>query len=215
MKTIDVRQEIITTACDFNISGLSVGTSGNISVRVEQGFIITPTGMTYAEIKPEDLVLCHPDGKIISGDRLPSSELPFHVALYKTYKHINAIVHVHSPYASGIACTRKSIPAFHYMVAVAGGDTIPCADYATFGSDQLSENVVNVLRDRKACLLANHGMVATGDTIESTYKLAQEVEDLARQYWISLQSGSPVILDDDEMKINVAKFQSYGKQGDN
>ncbi|MCK5499364.1 MAG: class II aldolase/adducin family protein, partial [Gammaproteobacteria bacterium] len=122
------------------------------------------------------------------------------------------IVHVHSDYATGIACTRQDIPAFHYMVARAGGDSIRCAEYATFGTDALSQNAVKALQGRNACLLANHGMIALGESIDSAYKLAEEIENIAKQYCISKQLGEVVLLDSDEMKINLEKFKTYGKQ---
>jgi len=212
MDSLNVRQEIISTACDFNVSGISTGTSGNLSVRHENGFLITPTGLAYNDLKPEDIILCDPKGKVILGRLIPSSEWPFHVAIYAARNDVNAIVHVHSPYATGLACTRKPIPAFHYMVAIAGGNSIPCSEYATFGSDELAKNVVAALTGRTACLLANHGMVAVGDSIATAYKLAQEVEALAKRYCISLQFGNPVLLDDKEMETNIEKFHRYGKQ---
>lgn len=212
MDSLDIRNEIIYTACDFNESGISFGTSGNLSARYEEGFLITPTGLAYSDLKPDDIILCDSNGKVLSGDLIPSSEWPFHTAIYAARNDVNAIVHVHSPYATGLACTRKPIPAFHYMVAVAGGDSIPCADYATFGTNELSKNVVATLTDRNACLLANHGMVAVGHSISSAYKLANEVEALAKQYCISLQLGGPVLLDDAEMETNIEKFHRYGKQ---
>ena len=212
MNSTELQQEIITTVCDFNVSGISVGTSGNLSARYEDGFLITPTGVAYNDLRPEDIVMCDLYGGVLSGALLPSSEWPFHAAIYSQREEVNAIVHVHSPYATALACNRKPIPAFHYMVAVAGGDQIPCAEYATFGTDELSNNVVSVLSGYKACLLANHGMVAVGHTVASAYKLAHEVELLAKQYCMSLQFGEPVLLDDAEMQINVEKFKTYGKQ---
>ena len=212
MNLTELQQEIIATAYDFNISGLSVGTSGNLSARHEDGFLITPTGVAYSDLRPEDIVLCDLHGRVVSGVLRPSSEWPLHAAIYTEREDVNAIVHVHSPYATGLACNRKAIPAFHYMVAVAAGDQIPCAEYATFGTDELSNNVVSVLSDYKACLLANHGMVAVGDTVASAYKLAHEVELLAKQYCISLQFGEPVLLDAAEMQTNIEKFKMYGKQ---
>ncbi len=212
MASIRLKREIIATACDFNPSGLSVGKSGNISVRCDEGFLITPTGLAYTKLRIDDLVQCAYDGSVLEGGRLPSSEWPFHAAIYQAREDVNAIVHSHSPYATALACNRQPIPAFHYMVAIAGGDTIACAEYATFGSQALSENVVAALADRNACLLANHGQVAVGDTVEETYNLAHEIESLAKQYSLSLQSGKPVLLDANEMETNLEKFRDYGKQ---
>ncbi len=207
-----LRKEIILTAQSFNKTGLGVGTSGNLSARIEGGFLITPTGVPYEELKAEFVPVLDFNGNVISGELKPSSEWPFHKAIYAVRDEINAIVHVHSPYATGIACTRQDIPAFHYMVAVAGGDSIRCASYATFGTEQLSINALQALAGRKACLLANHGMIALGENLKSAFKLAQEIEVLAQHYWICRQAGSPVLLDDEEMRINLEKFETYGKQ---
>lgn len=212
MASQQLREDIITHARDFEASGLSVGKSGNISARCDSGFVITPTGFAYADLQPVDLAWCNMDGSLHDGDWAPSSEWPFHAAIYQTREDINAIVHCHSPYATAIACNRKSIPAFHYMVATVGGNSINCADYATFGSNELSRNAVKALANRKACLLANHGQVATGNTVADAYQLAKEVEALARQYCISLQLGEPVLLDDEEMARNMEKFKHYGRR---
>jgi len=209
MNPSKLRKQIIETAIAFNTSGLSVGTSGNLSVRTSQGFLITPTGIPYIQLKEADIVEMDLQGNVIQGDLKPSSEWHFHQGIYQAREEINAIVHVHSDYATGIACTRQDIPAFHYMVAKAGGDSIRCAEYATFGSEALSENTVKALQGRDACLLANHGMI-----VHSAYKLAEEVENIAKHYWISKQSGEPVLLDEKEMELNIEKFRIYGKQSD-
>ena len=212
MNPSKLRKQIIETAIAFNTSGLSVGTSGNLSVRTPQGYFITPTGIPYIQLKEADIVEMDLKGNIIHGDLKPSSEWQFHQGIYQAREEINAIVHIHSDYATGIACTRQDIPAFHYMVAKAGGDSIRCAEYATFGSEALSENAVKALEDRRACLLANHGMIILGEDLDSAYKLAEEVENLAKQYCISKQLGEVVLLDDDEMDLNLKKFKTYGKQ---
>ena len=213
MKDIDLRNKIIATVLKFDKTGLSEGTSGNLSTRTGDGFLITPSGIDYEKLIPEDLVEMDLTGRIISCKLKPSSEWPFHKAIYATREEVNAVMHVHSPYATGIACSRRDIPAFHYMVALAGGDNIRCAEYATFGSEELSTYAVNALQDRKACLLANHGQIALGEDIAEAFNLAREVENLARLFWISLQAGGPVLLDDREMEINLEKFKTYGKQG--
>lgn len=205
-------QQIIEVAGRFNSSGLSIGTSGNLSARIERGFLITPTGVRYEALAPKHLVSCDLQGNIIGGELKPSSEWQFHQAIYLSRPEINAIVHAHSPYATGIACTGQGIPAFHYMVALAGGNAIPCAAYAPFGSEELANNVKAALADCNACLLANHGMIAIGEDIATTFYLALEIENLARQYWIARQIGAPVLLDDEEMANNLAKFKTYGKQ---
>ena len=212
MKYKELRQEIINTARLFNKTGLSIGTSGNLSIRVEQGFLITPTGVSYDDLQPEDIVMMDLQGNMISGELKPSSEWRFHKVIFTERHEINAIVHVHSPYATGIACTRDGIPAFHYMVAIAGGNTIRCARYATFGTEELSANAIEALKDRRACLLANHGMIALGVDIQSAFNMAREVETLAHQYWVSKQFGEPVLLDEAEMSSNLELFRHYGKQ---
>ena len=206
------REELIRIVQSFHVDGLSVGTSGNASFRTGNGFVITPTGIDYAALQPDSLVELDLEGNVVAGALKPSSEWRFHRAIYAARSEINAVVHVHSPYATGIACTRSDIPAFHYMVAVAGGDSIRCAEYATFGTDALSENAVRALADRKACLLANHGQISLGADLAEALGLAREVESLARQYWISRQFGKPVLLDEQEMQTNLEKFRHYGKQ---
>ncbi len=209
---MNLHQKIIETAKQFNVSGLSVGTSGNLSARTSQGYLITPTGIPYHQLKEADIVEMDLQGNVVQSDLKPSSEWHFHQDIYLARDEVNAIVHVHSDYATGIACTRQDIPAFHYMVARAGGDSIRCAEYATFGTDALSQNAVKALQGRNACLLANHGMIALGESIDSAYKLAEEIENIAKQYCISKQLGEVVLLDSDEMKINLEKFKTYGKQ---
>lgn len=208
------KQEIINTVRKFSTNGLGVGTSGNLSVRSENGFIITPTGVAYAQLEPDLLVELNGAGEVIDGHFLPSSEWRFHRDIYLQRKEAGAIVHVHSPFATAIACTRNSIPAFHYMIAIAGGDSIRCADYATFGTEELSSHVVKALQDRKACLMANHGLLALDKDIPAAFRMALEVEELAKQYVYSLQAGEPVILDREEMQINLDKFRTYGKQAE-
>ncbi len=212
MASIRLKNDIISRACEFNTSGLSVGKSGNISVRCKEGFLITPTGFSYAELTVEDLTHCDFAGNLIEGKWKPSSEWPFHAAIYQARSDVHAIVHCHSPYATALACCRKPIPPFHYMVAISGAATIACAEYATFGSVELSENAVAALADSNACLLANHGQIAVGASVAEAYSMAHEVESLANQYCISLQAGVPILLDEEEMAINIEKFKHYGKQ---
>lgn len=149
---------------------------------------------------------------MLNGDWQPLSEWPFHAAIYQQHRDINAVVHTHSCYATALTCNRQSIPAFHYMLAVAGGKSIECAEYATFGTEILSNNVIKALGNRRACLMANHGQVAVGAGLEQACALAHEVKTLARLYTISLQIGKTVLLDDKEMDINLEKFKHYGKQ---
>lgn len=207
-----LRQEIIDTAIAMNRDGLTPGTSGNVSARSGEGMLITPTGMPYEDLIPEDIVFVDGQGTPAAGGRKPSSEWPFHLSAYAARRDAMAIVHTHSLHATALACARMPIPAFHYMVAVAGGVDIPVADYATFGTDALAECVAAGLKDRKACLMANHGQIATGATLGKALDLAREVETLAAQYVAVLQAGEPHILDQEEMTRVLERFGSYGQQ---
>lgn len=206
-----VREELIATARAMNAAGLNVGTAGNLSARTRRGFLITPTGMPYEELHPSDLAEVAMDGQP-SGSRLPSSEWRMHLGVYAARPEAQVILHCHPPYATAISALRRGIPAFHYMVAVAGGVDIRCAPYATFGTEELAVLAVGALRDRTACLLANHGMLALAGTLKQVLKLSLEVENLARQYSIALSAGEPVILDDREMAVVLEKFRTYGQQ---
>ncbi len=207
-----LRQEIIDTAVAMSGKGLSPGTSGNVSARQGGGMLITPTGMTYNDLIPEDIVFIDKNGALNESSRKPSSEWRFHFSAYASQGGANAIVHTHSRFATALACARKPIPAFHYMVAVAGGNDIPLADYATFGTSELADAVAMALADRKACLMANHGQIACGETLEAALDLAREVESLAAQYVAALQVGDPYILDDEEMSRVIKRFENYGQQ---
>lgn len=211
MNTAKLRKEIIGIVRQFNQSGMSFGRSGNVSARTRKGYLITPSGVAYDELREATLNELDLSGKILSGRLKPSSEWHMHSAIYQQREDVNAIVHVHSPYATGIACTWKEIPSFHYMITILGGDNVPCADYATFGTQELADNVVKALGNLNACLLANHGQIAVAADLKTAFRYAGEVENLAKQYCISLQAGGPVLLDDDEMKINIEKFKTYGK----
>jgi L-fuculose-phosphate aldolase len=205
-------EALIATARALTASGLTPGTSGNVSARSGEGFVITPTGVPYERLEPAQLVTVNLDGSVAPGQLKPSSEWRLHRDIYLSHGEAQAIVHVHSPYATALACARREIPAFHYMVAMAGGDSIPCAPYATFGTQLLSDHVTAALKGRRACLMANHGMVALGENLEEALRLTQEVESLARQYCVALQLGGPVILPPEEMRKVLEKFQTYGKQ---
>jgi len=207
-----LRQEIIDTALAMLGEGLSPGTSGNVSARLDAGFLITPTGMEYTDLIPEDIVVIDGKGGASDDARKPSSEWRFHLGAYAARESANAIVHTHSRFATALACARKPIPAFHYMVAVAGGNDIPLADYATFGTVELADAVASALNDRKACLMANHGQIACGENLGAALDLAREVEVLAAQYAAALQIDEPHILDDEEMNRVLKRFESYGQQ---
>lgn len=192
-------------------TGLNQGTSGNLSVRTPEGFLVTPSGVAVERLRPEDMVPMDMAGNA-HGQLRPSSEWRMHRDLYVAFPAAQAVAHAHPPHATALACRREGIPAFHYMVAVAGGHDIRCADYATFGTAELSENAVVALRDRKACLLANHGILCHGADLERAIALAVEVETLARQYLLARHDGEPVLLDKTEMNEVIERFKTYGKQ---
>jgi L-fuculose-phosphate aldolase len=207
-----LRKAVIETALAMSRSGLSPGRSGNISCRDGDGMLITPSGMAYEEIEPDDIVLVAGDGSVPGKQRKPSSEWRFHLAAYHARPDRHALVHTHSLHATVLACAHKPIPAFHYMVAVAGGNDIPLVPYATFGTEELSRHVAHGLEKRDAILMANHGQIAIGETLQSALELAQEVEVLAEQYVKVLLLGAPRILADAEMTAMVEKFKSYGQK---
>lgn len=207
---LQLRKQIIATALAMNSPGINRGTSGNVSARRESGFLITPSGLPYEDTKPSDIVFVDAAGKA-RGKRLPSSEWRFHHDIYRSRSDVGAVVHTHSSFATTLACVGKNVPAFHYMIAVAGGDSIRCAPYATFGTQQLSTNALKALKDRKACLLANHGMITTGPNLEKALALTVEVEALCEQYWRALQIGKPAILSAKEMRTVLKKFATYGQ----
>jgi L-fuculose-phosphate aldolase len=202
---------MIATARKMNAAGLNQGTSGNLSVRVEEGFLLTPTGMDYDALVPEDLVLMRFDGPP-EGRRRPSSEWQLHRDILASRPEVGAVLHAHPMFCTTLACLRRGIPAFHYMVAAAGGTDVRCAPYATFGTEELARGALAALDGRKACLMANHGMLALGADLAGAFKLAVEVETLAAMYWRALQVGEPVILDGAEMARVLEKFKTYGQQ---
>lgn len=207
-----LREAIIAAARALQKHQLGTGTAGNLSARIERGYLITPTGMDYELLTPADIVSMDLRGNRHEGDLKPSSEWRFHQDIYAERHDTHAIVHTHSPCATALACTRQDLPAFHYMVAGAGGSSIRCAEYATYGTRELSDNALAALAGRQACLLANHGVIALGKDVASAFKMAQLVEELAKQYLFSRALGSPVLLDEAEMKVNLEKFKDYGKQ---
>lgn len=206
-----LRAEIIATARRMNALGINQGKSGNVSHRIEGGFLVTPTGMNYDDLRPSDIVPMDFAGKH-RGERLPSSEWRFHRDIMRARPEVAAVIHTHAVFATTLACLGRGIPSFHYMVAAAGGDDIRCAPYATFGTEELSGHAVRALAGRKACLLANHGMIAVGPTLKAALALAVEVETLAAIYWRALQVGEPVLLDRAEMALVLKKFKTYGQQ---
>jgi len=206
---LEQRRQLIATAIAMNVSGINVGTTGNLSLRSEQGMWITPSRIPYADLCPEDIVPVHMDGSWPEG-QTPSSEWRFHRDIYQHREDAQAIVHAHPAYCSALASLHRSIPAFHYMVAVAGGKDIRCCAYATYGTQELSDLVINALEDRKACLMANHGLVCLERDLPRALALAVEVENLARTYCQALSIGEPIILDEGEMQRVIAKLGSRG-----
>jgi len=208
----DARGAVIETALAMSRSGLSPGRSGNVSCRWKTGMLITPTGMAYDAIDLHDIVFVDAKGEVPDKKaKKPSSEWRFHLAAYRARPDMNAVVHTHSLNATVLACAHKAIPAFHYMVAVAGGSDIPLVPYDTFGTQELARYVAKGLFHRNACLMANHGQIAIGATLPAALELAQEVEVLATQYCKVLALGEPVILPADEMKRVLKRFKSYGQ----
>ena len=207
-----LRRAVLETALAMSESGLSPGRSGNVSARFANGMLITPTGLAYADLRPRDIVYVEADGTVPAKQKAPSSEWRFHLSAYAARPDMGAVVHTHSLNAVVLACAGKSIPAFHYMVAVAGGADIPIVPYAIFGSAELADHVAAGLVDRRACLMAHHGAIALGETPAAALDLAHEVEVLAEQYVKLLSLGKPVLLSADEMADVLERFKTYGKQ---
>lgn len=207
------RQSVIDAGLDLERTGLSPQRSGNVSLRWRDGMLITPTGLAYHDLLPGDIVWMGLDGRVPEGSLAPSSEWHMHAAIYAARADARAVVHAHSDHAVTLAVMKRDIPPFHYMVALLGGRDIRCAPYATFGSEELGRHAVAALQDRKACLLAHHGQIALGQSIDEALKLAHEVETLAGQYWRALQIGEPDLLSDAEMARVVEKFRTYGQPG--
>ncbi|MCE2871352.1 MAG: class II aldolase/adducin family protein [Oxalobacteraceae bacterium] len=205
-----LRGHIIQACLQLETTGLNRGTSGNISCREGDHFLITPSGMPTAQMHPAHIVTMNFDGKVI-GTGKPSSEWRFHSDLLKHRPELNAIVHTHSPNATALACLREDLPAFHYMIAIAGGDTIRCAPYALFGTETLSHYALEAMRDRKACLLANHGLIAAGRDLDEAMAVAIEIESLCQQYLLARQNGQPVLLSTAEMQAVIERFRNYGR----
>ena len=208
-----LRQRVIDAALDLAATGLSPQMSGNVSAREGASVFITPSGIPYSDLLPADIVEIALDGRVLSGRFPPSSEWQMHCAIYGARPEAGGIVHAHSDFATVLAVLKRDIPAFHYMVAVAGGKDIRCAPYATFGTAELAAHAVAALTGRRACLLAHHGQIAIGASVEDALHLAHEVETLSAQYCRALQLGQPELLPDDEMAVNVEKFRSYGRSG--
>ena len=208
-----LRQQVIDICRQLEARGLNQGTSGNVSVRcgadATAGFFLTPTGLPYEQMMPEDVVHVSLDGRC-TGRCRPSSELPFHLAIMRQRRDAIAVIHTHSTYATTIACLRKEIPAVHYLVGLFGGDNLRCAEYATFGTPELSAHLLCALAGRRAALMANHGLVVIGSDLAQALALTSEAETLATIYWRALCAGQPTILSDAEMVTVVNKFRDFG-----
>lgn len=206
-----LRDELIATARRMSELGLAPGTTGNVSVRTARGFVVTPSGMAYDQLRGDDAVAIDLDGTIRPGQRVPSTEWRLHRDILAARPDVHAIVHTHSLFCTSVSCLRRPIPAIHYMIVLAGSDEIPCADYATFGTAELAASVVRALGRGRACLMANHGMVALGDSLAAALRLAADVETLAAQYWHAAQLGQPHVLPRDELDRVRAQLASYGQ----
>jgi L-fuculose-phosphate aldolase len=204
-----IRTDIVAAMRDLLTLGLSQGTSGNVSVRAGDGFLVTPSGIPAETLRPEDIVAMQFDGGF-THPLAPSSEWHFHRDILAARPDVNAVVHAHPTHCTAFAICGRDIPAVHYMIAAAGGPTVRCAPYAPYGTEALSAAALTALEGRMACLLANHGMIAIGSDLRKALWLAVEVEALCRQYAVALQVGNPVVLPDDEIWRTVERFKSYG-----
>ena len=206
---LSAREEILAACRHLDSTGLNRGTSGNVSCREGDYFLITPSGIPVTLLDSKSIVAVNFDGSV-KGTGKPSSEWHFHRDILKSRPEINAVVHTHSIYATALSCLREDLPAFHYMIAVAGGDSIRCAPYALYGTEELSNNALHALIDRKACFLANHGVIALGRSVDEALSLATEIESLSQQYLIARQVGKPVLLSKEQMQQVILRFKNYG-----
>ena len=205
----NLRSKIIKYSKMLNSKKLSALRSGNISSRYKDGFLITPSGKKYSALKNNDIVFVSLNGYFDKKKGIPSSEWKFHPDIYRNKKEAKAIVHAHSTCATAVSTHKRGIPSFHYMVAMAGGNDIKCAKYATFGTRELSKNILKALKDRKACLISNHGQIAFEENLSKAFELAEEVENISLQYITSLKLGKPKILSINEMKKVLSKAKNY------
>jgi L-fuculose-phosphate aldolase len=206
-----LREKIIDTCLGLEVAGLNQGRSGNISTRMgPKGFLITPSGVSYDEMVPEDIVSVDLESGECVGKRRPSSELPFHLAIMRARADADVVVHTHSEHATAIACLRKNLPAVHYTVAMFGGSDIRCAPYATIGTEELSAHVLTALDDRRGALMANHGLVVLGRDLDQAFELVREAETIAKIYLHAMAAGEPVLVPADEMNRIVERFCDFG-----
>lgn len=206
------REKIVEYGKKLIDSGLTKGTGGNLSIynREKQLMAISPSGIDYFQTKPEDVVVLNLKGEIVDGDKKPSSELEMHRIFYEKRDDIDAIIHTHTMYATTLSCLRWKLPAVHYILASAGKD-IRCAEYATFGTDELADNAFEAMKDRKAVLLANHGLLVGSKDINDALNITEDIEYCSELYYRAKSIGEPVILDDEEMNMMVDRFKSYGQ----
>ena len=209
--TLALRNELVTTAKRMSALGLTPGMSGNASVRTERGLYVTPSGMAYDELQPDDMVQLADDGTPRGSQRAPTSEWRLHRDILAARSDVGAIVHTHSLYCTALSMLRQPLPAVHYAIVLANTDEVPCAEYATFGSPELATNVVAALRGGNAALMANHGMVALGASLKDALRVAAEIETLANQYWHACQLGTPHVLDAAQLRDVRARFAEYGQ----
>lgn len=207
---VPLRAQIIDVCRKMEASGLNRGTSGNVSCRDGDHFLVTPSGLPVEKLTPAGIVAVGFDGQVI-GPGKPSSEWHFHRDILRSRPEIHAVVHTHSPHATALACLREDLPPFHYMVAIAGGESVRCAPYALFGTEALSQHALAALDGRKACLLANHGLIALGRDLDEALAIAVEIESLCAQYLLARQVGEPALLSAAQMREVIAKFEGYGR----
>lgn len=205
------KQILCDAIIKLNTLGLNHGATGNCSIRKEEGFLISPSGISNDSLKSEHIVLMKMDGTLVNPKKLqPSSEWLFHRDIFTSRKDVNAVVHTHSVYASALSVLGAAIPQFHYMIAVTGGKEIPCAQYAMFGTQELSDNILKSLGKQKACLMSNHGLITVGNNLKEAVDIAEEVEHLSKMYVIANMPRKPHLLSDEEMDDVLKRFQSYG-----
>ena len=210
----EARDSIVAVMRALDARGLNRGTSGNVSVRWKDGMLITPSGVVPDELTSESIVFVDGNGKVPQGGFRPSSEWQMHLGVYARRPDANGVVHCHARYSTILACAGREIPSLHYMVAVGGGATVPLAPYDTFGSDGLAQGVVDTLDGRRACLMANHGLIAIGPDLRFAFAIAEEIEEQAAVYCGTLMIGGPQLLDTDEMGRVLDAFSRYGQRAD-
>lgn len=205
------REQLLQGLQIMHADKLTVGKTGNMSCRCEGGFVVSPTGMAYERLQLQDLVFLNLQGQGVKGERLPSSEWHFHCDIYNQKPDVNAIVHTHSQAATALSCLHRELPPFHYMVSLFGGGVVPCAEYATFGTPELSANVLRALKGYSACLMASHGMLVAEKDMATAYQRAQELESLCDQYLRAKSVAEVILLTDEQMAEAKLAFAQYGQ----